>query len=79
MRGRTVTLKVKYSDFQIVTRRRILPAAIASEDNIREAGIHLLTPLMPPLKGVRLLGLTVSNLEDESMGVAYHSQISLAL
>ena len=79
MRGRTVTLKVKYSDFQIVTRSRTLPAAIACEDDIREAGIHLLAPLMPPLKGVRLLGLTVSNLEDENMGVSYHPQMSLAL
>ena len=31
MRGRTVTLKVKYSDFQIVTRSRTLPAAITCE------------------------------------------------
>ncbi len=79
MRGRTVTLKVKYSDFQIVTRSRTLPAAAACEGDLGEAGIALLAAFMPPLKGVRLLGLTVSNLEDESMGVADRSQISLAL
>ena len=79
MRGRTVTLKVKYCDFQIVTRSRTLPAAITCERDISEAGITLLAPLMPPSKGVRLLGLAVSNLEGESMGVAYHPQMSLAL
>ena len=79
MRGRTVTLKVKYLDFQIVTRSRTLPAAIACEEDLGEAGINLIAPLMPPSKGIRLLGLTVSNLEDESMGVAYHPQMCLAL
>jgi DNA polymerase IV len=79
MRGRTVTLKVKYADFQIVTRGRTLPAAIACEEDLSEAGIKLLAPLMPPAKGIRLLGLTVSNLEDENADVPYHPQMSLAL
>jgi hypothetical protein len=34
---------------------------------------------MPPLKGIRLLGLTVSNLEDENTDAPYHPQMSLAL
>jgi DNA polymerase-4 len=79
MRGRTVTLKVKYADFQIVTRGRTLPAAITREEDLSEAGIKLLAPLMPPAKGIRLLGLTVSNLEDENTDVPYHPQMSLAL
>ena len=79
MRGRTVTLKVKYADFQIVTRGRTLPAVIACEEDLGEAGIKLLAPLMPPAKGIRLLGLTVSNLEDENTDVPYHPQMSLAL
>jgi DNA polymerase-4 len=79
MRGRTVTLKVKYADFQIVTRGRTLPAAIACEEDLGETGIKLLAPLMPPAKGIRLLGLSVSNLEDENTDVPYHPQMSLAL
>jgi len=78
MRGRTVTLKVKYSDFQIVTRSRTLPAVIASEGELGEAGVKLLAPLIPPSKGIRLLGLTLSNLEDETRNVPYHPQMSLA-
>jgi len=79
MRGRTVTLKVKYADFQIVTRGRTLPAAITCAEDLSEAGIKLLAPLMPPAKGIRLLGLTVSNLEGENTDVPYHPQMSLAL
>jgi DNA polymerase-4 len=79
MRGRTVTLKVKYLDFQIVTRSRTLPAAIGCEGDLGAAGIKLLAQLMPAVKGIRLLGLTVSNLEDENTDAPYHPQMSLAL
>ena len=79
MRGRTVTLKVKYFDFQIVTRSRTLPAVVAGERDLGKAGMELLAPLMPPQKGVRLLGLTLSNLEDDSVAEPSHPQMSLAL
>jgi DNA polymerase-4 len=79
MRGRTVTLKVKYFDFEIITRSRTLPAIIACERDLGRVGMELLAPLMPPRKGVRLLGLTVSNLEDDSVAAPSHPQMSLAL
>ena len=79
MRGRTVTLKVKYFDFQIITRSRTLPATIACQRDLSRVGMELLEPLMPPKKGVRLLGLTVSNLEDDSVATPSHPQMSLAL
>jgi DNA polymerase IV len=79
MRGRTVTLKVKYFDFQIITRSRTLPAA-ANERDIGEVGVELLAHLTPFVKGVRLLGLTVSNLEDGGDDAARpRSQMSFAL
>jgi DNA polymerase IV len=79
MTGRTVTLKVKYFDFQIVTRRRTLPAAVASAQEINRAGVELLAPLTPPSKGVRLLGLTLSNLEEDGAAPPSYPQMSLAL
>jgi DNA polymerase IV len=79
MTGRTVTLKVKYFDFQIVTRSRTLPAAVASAQEISRAGAELLAPLSPGSKDVRLLGLTLSNLEDEGAAAPSPSQLSLAL
>ena len=62
--GRTVTLKVKYRDFQIVTRARSLGRAVAGREEFLEIGCALLHGLMPPPKSIRLLGLTLSGLSD---------------
>ena len=79
MGGRTITLKVKYFDFQIITRSRTLIAAVTCEKELGIIGIELLAQLMPPLKGVRLLGLTLSNLEAENVAEPSHPQMCLAL
>ncbi len=78
LRGRTVTLKVKYSDFQIVTRSRTLCAAVASETELRATGIDLLAQLLPE-KTIRLLGVTLSKLETESEAGPMPLQMNLAL
>jgi DNA polymerase-4 len=62
--GRTVTLKVKFRDFQIVTRARSLDRAVADRVEFLDIGCALLRTLMPLAKGVRLLGLTLSNLSE---------------
>jgi len=62
--GRTVTLKVKYQDFRIVTRARSLDRAVAGREEFLEIGCTLLRTLMPAEKGIRLLGLTLSNLNE---------------
>lgn len=60
--GRTVTLKVKYADFQIITRSRTVHAPIRSEDELRELADGLLEATFPAPKGIRLLGVTLSSL-----------------
>lgn len=62
--GRTVTLKVKYQDFRIVTRAKSLERPVAGREEFLEIGCALLRGLLPVPKGVRLLGLTLSNLEE---------------
>ena len=62
--GRTVTLKVKYQDFQIVTRARSLDRPVGGREEFLEIGCSLLRALLPPPKGIRLLGLTLSNLRQ---------------
>ncbi|MDX1740139.1 MAG: DNA polymerase IV [Rhodothermales bacterium] len=64
-RGRTVTLKIKYHDFIVRTRSRTLPAEIGSSAEIAAVGRQLLHAPIPPDRSVRLLGLTVSNLDNE--------------
>jgi DNA polymerase-4 len=62
--GRTVHLKVKYQDFRIVTRARSLPRAVASRTELLELGRDLLRTVLPAEKGIRLLGLGLSNLSN---------------
>jgi DNA polymerase-4 len=76
--GRTVHLKVKYQDFRIVTRARSLPRAVASEAELLELGIALLRTLLPAEKGIRLLGLSLSNL-SEGAAVVQPQERELAL
>ncbi|HEX6375650.1 MAG TPA: DNA polymerase IV [Allosphingosinicella sp.] len=62
--GRTVNLKVKYGDFQIVTRARSLDRPVSGEAEFLEIGAGLLRSLLPPGKPIRLLGLGLSGLAD---------------
>ena len=61
--GRTVTVKVKYADFQQITRSRSGAGPVASQADLEQVSLDLLRPLFPSTLGVRLLGVTVSNLE----------------
>jgi DNA polymerase-4 len=62
--GRTVTLKVKYGDFTIITRSRSFPAPIADRGQFEATGQALLAALHPLPKGIRLLGLGLHNLSE---------------
>lgn len=62
-RGRTVTLKVKFSDFNQITRARSLPRAVAGEGEMLEIARDLAAGVLPDPRGVRLLGITLSALE----------------
>jgi DNA polymerase-4 len=62
--GRTVTVKVKFADFQQVTRSRSFAMAIARHDLLRQASVDLVRTLLPTAKGVRLLGVTVSSFDS---------------
>jgi DNA polymerase-4 len=61
--GRTVTVKIKYADFQQATRSRTLPAPVQSHDALRAVSVELVRSVFPPAKGIRLLGVAVSGFE----------------
>lgn len=62
-RGRTVTLKLKYSDFEQITRARSLTVPMLDCREFAQIAQNLLDGLLPVSRGVRLLGLTLSGLE----------------
>jgi DNA polymerase-4 len=61
--GRTVTVKIKYADFQQATRSRTLPATVTSQETLRDVSIGLVRTVFPPAKGIRLVGVTLSSFE----------------
>jgi DNA polymerase-4 len=63
--GRTVTVKVKFADFQLLTRSRSFATAIARHDLLRQTGVELVRTLLPTEKAVRLLGVTVSRFDQQ--------------
>ncbi|MFS2110494.1 DNA polymerase IV [Sphingomonas sp. Sphisp140] len=63
--GRTVTVKVKYADFQIITRSRSLSAGLVDRrEALRDMSLSLIRSVLPTPKGIRLVGVTVSNFEE---------------
>jgi len=64
-RGRTVTLKMKDTDFQISTRARSLPQAVADKAEFARIARALLDEQLPLAMPIRLMGLTLSSLEGE--------------
>lgn len=60
--GRTVTLKVKYADFRQITRSKSCEECLTDKSQFGAAARVLLAQLLPVPLGVRLVGLTLSNL-----------------
>jgi DNA polymerase-4 len=63
IRGKTVTLKVKYADFQQVTRSRTSEAPLSTQKELEQMSFDLLDVIFPSAKGVRLLGVLMSSLD----------------
>lgn len=69
--GRTLTLKVKYANYQQVTRSRTVLDTIAEFDQIMRIANELLDTTEAEERNVRLLGLTLSNLDSEKENDEY--------
>ncbi len=63
--GRTVTLKLKHGDFSQLTRSRSLPRAVASKAEFAAISHALLDEVLPLAQPVRLVGLTLSALDED--------------
>ncbi len=60
-RGRTVTLKIKYHDFQVITRRRTCADFLDSAEAVYGAACELLERTEAGRRPVRLAGIALSN------------------
>lgn len=75
--GRTVTLKIKYADFEQITRSISHQEVVDAKDRIRRMAHGLLETLIPVAKPVRLIGVSISNLGGVGELPASSSQLSL--
>lgn len=75
--AKTVTLKIKYADFNQITRSKTVPVPLPAIANLEEVIELLLVPIFPPRKGIRLLGVSLSSLERRRSETA--PQLRLAL
>jgi len=64
--GRCITLKIKYNDFNQITRSRTISQPIDDSKEIYRCVIPLLTNTAVSTKPVRLLGISVSHLHSEN-------------
>jgi len=76
--GKTITLKIKYSDFTLQTRSKTLPYFISDKDVIMETVKELL--FQSSMKNsVRLLGISLSNLNTEKGKVPKEKVVAVQL
>ena len=61
LKGRTITVKIKYSDFRQVTRSQSFPEGFADLEKITMYAKQLLRAADPEDQKIRLLGISVSN------------------
>ena len=74
--GKTVTLKIKYSDFTQHTRSKTLPYFISSKDLVLESAKELLYQERMK-ESVRLLGISLSNLNTEKRAIKEEIAVQL--
>lgn len=67
--GRTVTLKAKHADFKLVSRSRTDDGAVRDRSWFESTSHTLLSSLPHAPRGYRLLGLSMSNLDDVEVGL----------
>jgi DNA polymerase-4 len=77
VRGRTVTIKVKFADFHIITRSRSRVAPISDCSTLASISAESLAAQFPLRKGVRLLGVSLTSLCADAPDV--DTQMTLVL
>lgn len=72
--GKTLTIKIKYGDFQQITRSKTLDAGIHAPDQVTTICKELVTEQLLRPEGIRLLGVGISNFIEEPQ----ESQLTLS-
>ena len=68
--GKSITLKIKFADFESLTRSRTSQLTVIEKSFLAKVAYEMLNQLLPMPKGVRLMGISFTNLQfaDEMIG-----------
>jgi DNA polymerase-4 len=75
--ARTITIKVRYSDFTTITRSHTRVPATRDADELVERALTLLSRTAVGLRPVRLLGVSVQNFSESPLGASPKPDILL--
>ncbi|MDW3193359.1 MAG: DNA polymerase IV [Cytophagales bacterium] len=64
--GKTLTIKIKYGDFQQITRSKTLENGIHTPEQVEDMTQELVTEKLLRPEGIRLLGVGISNFIEET-------------
>lgn len=73
-KGKTITLKIKYEDFSLLSRSKTHFVPITDYNTLWNLATELLTTI-PRNKKIRLLGLSIKNLEDKPKSISKQLKI----
>ena len=65
-RGKTITIKVKYGDFKQITKSHSLDQIIKDPTTLINESLHLANEDIMREEGIRLLGVGISNFQDDA-------------
>ncbi len=65
LNGKTLTIKIKYADFESTSRSKTIETGFLKIETIEKTIENIVENLLPFPKGIRLLGVRLSNLFDE--------------
>ncbi|MGI6225534.1 MAG: DNA polymerase IV, partial [Peptococcales bacterium] len=74
LKGRTITLKMRYADFKTITRSHTFSEEFNQDDRIYQEAVKLFEANFVTNKSLRLIGVTVSGLVNKNQAT---QQISL--
>ncbi len=79
LKGRTITLKIKYHDFKLSTRSQSLSEGTSDLETILKTACDLLKASEPENRKIRLLGISLSNFDGAPRRAKSHPEDQLFL
>jgi DNA polymerase IV len=70
LKGRTITLKIKFHDFRVITRSQSVSDPTSDTETIFKIAAHLMSAALDDEDKIRLLGISVSNFGELLLPVA---------